>query len=222
MVAYLISTNAGEVFVALSALIAGIPVPLAPVQILWVNLATDTCMVIPLGLEPGEKRNMNKPPQAPNAPLFSKFMISRILLVSTTMAILTMWLYVTSIERHGLEYARTMAFHALVVMQWASAFNYRSDYESLFLRIKRFSPAFYLGLTIAVSMQIAAMLGVFTKLLHLTPISIQDILYTTFLAFIIPIFVVELHKLAGRKLLGKGHSAKVIKNQIQSPENTNS
>lgn len=222
MVAYLISTNAGEVFVALSALIAGIPVPLAPVQILWVNLATDTCMVIPLGLEPGEKRNMNKPPQAPNAPLFSKFMISRILLVSTTMAILTMWLYVTSIERHGLEYARTMAFHALVVMQWASAFNYRSDYESLFLRIRRFSPAFYLGLTIAVSMQIAAMLGVFTKLLHLTPISIQDILYTTFLAFIIPIFVVELHKLAGRKLLGKGHSAKVIKNQIQSPENTNS
>ncbi len=208
MVAYLISTNTGEVFVALSSLIAGIPVPLAPVQILWVNLATDTCMVIPLGLEPGEKRNMNKPLQAPDAPLFSHFMISRILLVSITMAVLTMWLYTTSIKIHGVDYARTMAFHALVVMQWASAFNYRSDYESLFKRIRRFSPAFYFGLTIAVSMQIAAMMGVFTKLLNLHPISLHDILWTTVVGFVTPVLAVEFHKLIGRKFFGKGHKLK--------------
>src|SRR5690606_22198793 len=78
MVAYLLSTNAGEVLVAIGSLIIGIPVPLVSVQILWVNLVTDTCMVIPIGLEPGEKRNMLNKPQRPNAPLFSKFMLSRI------------------------------------------------------------------------------------------------------------------------------------------------
>lgn len=222
MVAYLLSTNAGEVIVALTCLISGIPVPLAPVQILWVNLATDTCMVIPLGLEPGEKRNMNKPPQAPDAPLFSTFMITRIILVSVTMAILTLWIYTTATKTHGIDYAKTMAFHALVVMQWASAFNYRSDYESLFKRIFRFSPAFYLGLSIAVSMQIAAMVGVFTKLLNLHPISISDIFWTTAVAFMVPIIVVELHKLLGRKVFGKGHRTKAVKNSVQSAyENSN-
>jgi Ca2+-transporting ATPase len=108
MVAYLLSTNAGEVLVALFSLIVGIPVPLLPVQILWVNLVTDSCLVIPLGLEPGEKRNMKKPPQSPSAPLFSKFMISRIVLVAVTMMVLTMFVYVTEAQRSSLDYARTL------------------------------------------------------------------------------------------------------------------
>jgi len=140
MVAYLLSTNSGEVIIAISSLIIGIPVPLLPVQILWVNLVTDTCLVITLGLEPGEKRNMKRAPQSPNSPLFSRFMISRILLIAVTMAILTLSIYITMLESNSVDYARTIAFHSMVVMQWASALCYRSDYESLWQRIKRLSP----------------------------------------------------------------------------------
>ncbi len=205
MVAYLLSTNAGEVLIALGALIVGIPVPLLPVQILWVNLVTDTFLVIPLGLEPGEKRNMKKPPQSPNAPLFSKFMISRIVLVAITMMILTMFVYVTEAHRSSLDYARTAAFHALVVMQWVSAFCYRSDYESIFIRIKRFNPAFFIGLAIAIGMQMIAMTGLLSDLLHLEKMLISDMFSVTVISIIIPLTIVELHKWIGRRFFKKGH-----------------
>jgi Ca2+-transporting ATPase len=211
MVAYLLSTNGGEVLVALSSLVAGIPVPIVPVQILWINLVTDTCMVIPIGLEPGERRNMLVSPKPANAPLFSKFFLTRIITTALTMAILTLVIYTTYLSSHGLDYARTIAFHALVVMQWASAFNSRSDYESLWTRIRRFSPAFYIGLAAAITLQVIALSGVMHTFLHLSVVSLRDILIITAIAFLVPILVIELHKWIGRAFFNKG-SANVHRN----------
>lgn len=204
MVAYLLATNAGEVIVALGALVVGIPVPLLPVQILWINLATDTCMVIPLGLEPGERRNMLTPPKPANAPLFSRSFLWRIALTATTMATLTMVLYLLFLNSHGLDYARTVAFHALVVMQWASAFNSRSDYESLWKRIRRPSPSFYLGLAAAVLLQVAAMSGAMHTFLGLSDLSWSDLALVTSLSFVVPIVAIEIHKWIGRRFFNKG------------------
>lgn len=205
MVAYLLATNAGEVLVAVGSLIAGIPVPLTAVQILWVNLATDSFMVIPLGLEPGEKRNMLRPPQKANAPLFSKFMLSRIVITALTMGALTLGLYTAFIASHGVDYARVIAFNALVVMQWASAFNSRSDYETLFTRIRRFNGPFYIGLGLAVLSQAIAMSGFMHEALGLTSaVTMQDIMWTSVLSFFVPIVIIELHKWIGRAFFGKG------------------
>lgn len=213
MVAYLLSTNAGEVLVALGSLVVGIPVPLVSVQILWVNLVTDTFMVIPLGLEPGERRNMLAKPQQANAPLFSRFMLSRIGLTAATMAILTLMLYTSFLDTHGTAYARTIAFNALVVMQWASAFNSRSDYESVFGRIRRMSWPFYIGLGAAVLSQMLAVSGVANDLLHLTSVSTSDLVLTGVISFVIPIAIIEIHKWVGRRFFHKGsrqqsHNAK--------------
>ncbi len=204
MVAYLLSTNAGEVLVALGSLVAGIPVPIVPVQILWINLVTDTCMVIPIGLEPGERRNMLTPPKPANAPLFSKFFLTRIALTAVTMATLTLILYLSYLSSEGVAYARTIAFHALVVMQWASAFNSRSDYESLLTRIRRLSPAFYIGLAAAITMQIVAMSEFAHGFLHLTIVSMRDLVFVTIVSFLTPILVIELHKWVGRRFFNKG------------------
>jgi Ca2+-transporting ATPase len=205
MVAYLLATNAGEVLVAVGSLIAGIPVPLTAVQILWVNLATDSFMVIPLGLEPGEKRNMLRPPQKANAPLFSKFMLSRIVLTAITMGVLTLSMYGSFIASHGVEYARTIAFNALVVMQWASAFNSRSDYETLLTRIRRYNGPFYAGLALAVFVQLIALSGFLHAALHITVSPrIGDIIWTSAVSFIVPIVIIEVHKWIGRRFFGKG------------------
>lgn len=204
MVAYLLSTNAGEVLVAIGSLIIGIPVPLLPVQILWVNLVTDTCLVIPLGLEPRRKRNMNQPPQKPNGPLFSNFMISRIILVAVIMSIVTLTLYIDSMQHNSQDYARTVAFQTLIVMQWASAFCYRSDYESFFGNLKRFSLAFYIGLFIAIVMQLLAMSDLLRPLLHLVPISTSDMLVSSFVAITVTVVIVEVHKFIGRRYFKKG------------------
>lgn len=205
MVAYLLSTNAGEVLVALGALIAGIPIPVIAVQILWVNLVTDTCMVIPLGLEPGEKRNMLKAPQRPNAPLFSRFMLTRLVLTAATMAALTLSIYVVFLGQHTVDYARAIAFNALVVMQWASAVNSRSDYEPLYKRIRKPNVPFYIGLFIAVTCQIVAMAGPLHGALHITAVpGMQDLITTSLIAFTVPIVMIEIHKWAGRRFLHKG------------------
>src|SRR5690606_18077132 len=135
MMYYLLATNTGEVLTMLAALIVGLPLPLTPVQILWINLATDTCMAIPLGLEPGSESNMRERPRTLKSSLFSRFMISRLIVVAVTMAAITLGFYVYFSGVHGHEYGRTIAFNALVVMQWASAFAARSDYTSAFIRL---------------------------------------------------------------------------------------
>lgn len=199
MLYYLLSTNAGEVLTMLGALAIGLPVPLVPVQILWVNLVTDTSMVIPLGLEPGEKATMSRRPQAANAPILSKLLISRMVLVALTMAILTITMYATYSAQYGHEYGRTIAFCALVVMQWANAFNTRSDEESIFTRLRVFSGVFYIGLALAVILQALAVFGPLGRLLHITPVAIGDLFITGLVAFIVPIVLVEIHKYISRR-----------------------
>ena len=130
MLFYLLSTNTGELITMIGALLIGIKTPLEPVQILWVNLVTDTSMVIPLGLEPGEKQAMNRPPERPDAPILSRQMIWRMVIVAATMSVIALAVYIFFEKHYGHNYAQTLAFISLVVSQWANAFNARSDSES--------------------------------------------------------------------------------------------
>jgi Ca2+-transporting ATPase len=199
MLYYLLATNTGEVLLVLSAMIAGLPIPLLPVQILWVNLVTDTAMVIPLGVEPEEEGSMRRKPRKPTAPIFNKYMIIRILVIAVTMAIVALSLYIIFYNSHGYEYARTAAFTSLVVMQWSNAFNARSDLESVFTRIKTWSTPFLVGLIIAISLQGLATFGPLQDILHITEISTAHLLLVAAVSAVVPILTVELHKLYGRK-----------------------
>lgn len=199
MLYYLLSTNAGQVIAMLAALILGMPLPLVPVQILWINLVTDTSMVIPLGLEKGEKHIMRQKPLRPNAPILNKYLITRMILVALSMAALTIGLYAIYSDRYGHEYGMTIAFCALVVMQWANAFNARSDYESIFRRLFTWSTPFYVGLTIAVSLQMLAIFGPLQQILHVSPVAIGDLIITGTIGFLTPILIVEAHKWWGRR-----------------------
>lgn len=201
MLYYLLATNAGEVITMLGALVIGMPVPLVAVQILWVNLVTDTTMVIPLGLEKGEKNNMTRKPEKPNAPILNRYLVSRMIMVAISMAATTLTLYIIFSNLYGHEYGRTIAFCALVVMQWASAFNARSDYESVFRRLLVWSTPFYVGLTASVTLQLLAIFGPLQNLLHITPVAIGDLVITGAIAFVIPIILVEIHKFFGRRAL---------------------
>lgn len=199
MLFYLLSTNTGEVLVAIGALLIGMPIPLVAVQILWVNLVTDSLMVIPIGLEPGEKTIMTRQPKAVKAPILSMFIVQRIGLVALMMAAVTLTMYVYFSDRYGVDYGRTIAFSALVVMQWANAFNARSDYQSLLTRLKTVNWPFYVGLSIAIIVQLMALFGPLQEALHVERVAIADLAITGFIAFILPIVVVEIHKFIGRR-----------------------
>lgn len=201
MLFYLLSTNTGEAATAVISIAIGFPMPLSPVQILWVNLVTDTAMVIPLGLEPGEKHIMRMKPISPTAPLLSRYIIFRTVLVAVTMAGMAVGMYTFFSVRYGADYGHTVAFTALVVMQWANAFNARSTFQSLFSRLKVVNKPFYIGLAISVTLQILAVFGPLQGLLNIHPIALGDLYTTSIIAFAVPILVVELHKFWGRRFI---------------------
>lgn len=210
MLYYLLSTSSGEALTMLGSLIVGLPLPLLPVQILWVNLVTDTAMVIPLGLEPGEKNAMKRKPKRPNSPMLNKFIITRMVLVALSMAATVLAMFAHYIDSHGEEYARTIAFSALVVMQWSNAFNARSDHQSLFTRLRTWNGPFYVGLSIAVTLQVLVLTGPLGDVLHVTHVALSDVLITGLVAFTIPIVLVEIHKLIGRQLAKKRRTAQLV------------
>jgi Ca2+-transporting ATPase len=199
MLYYLLATNAGEALTMMGALVVGIPLPLVPVQILWINLVTDSAMVIPLGLEPGEKHIMQHPPKHPNSPILSKYIVTRMVLVAFSMAAMTLGMYAYFQNLYGHEYARTIAFAALVVMQWSNAINARSDYQSLLGRLRVWSSPFALGMTVAVILQTMALFGPLQSVVHVTPVAIGDLFITGLIAFFVPIILVEAHKFVGRR-----------------------
>src|SRR5690606_33363801 len=108
MMYYLLATNAGEVLTMLAALVAGLPLPLSPVQILWVNLVTDTSMVIPIGLEPARKNNMREHPRSLKSPLLSRAIVSRLITIAVVMAAIALGTYVFFSNKYGHEYGRTI------------------------------------------------------------------------------------------------------------------
>lgn len=199
MLFYLLSTNAGEMMVMIGSLLMGIPLPLVPVQILWVNLVTDSCMVIPLGLEPQSKNVLRRKPSSPTAAILPRSLIFRMILMAVTMAVLTLGSFIYFLQSHGVDYARTVAFHVLVVMQLAAAFAARSDYTSAFVRLRTWSTPFYIGLLITIALHAFTLFSPLGAILHMSTLSVADLLITGAIAFIIPLLVSELHKLYGRR-----------------------
>ncbi|MDD3927111.1 MAG: HAD-IC family P-type ATPase, partial [bacterium] len=126
VILYLLSTNLGEVVTILASTLAGLPLPLLPVQILWINLATDGVAVIPLGLEPMERGIMKEPPRDPKEPLLAQDMLIFIASVSLIMAVGTLLLFNSYASGQGLAAARTVAFTAMVTFQLFNVFNCKS------------------------------------------------------------------------------------------------
>ncbi len=194
MVAYLLASNMGEVIINLGALVLGMPIPLIPVQILWVNLVTDTSLVIPLGLEPGSKNVMKQPPTPPKSPLFDRRMIARIALIAITVAVGTLGMYAFFLQSHSVEYARTIAFATLVAMQWGNALSMRSEEHGILTILRTKSRVFWIGLSVSIGLQIVAILTPLHTVLHIASVSVGDLLLAVTLGFITPVVVIGVHK----------------------------
>jgi P-type Ca2+ transporter type 2C len=129
---FLLSTSLGELFTWAMVLLAGLPLPVAAVQILWINLVTDGACVTPLGIEPKHGDVMNKPPQDPKSGILYTGMLYRMIFLSLIMAGGTVGLFYWELQTSGLDQARTTAFCTIVGFQWFNALNSRSTHFSVF------------------------------------------------------------------------------------------
>ncbi|MCC7344376.1 MAG: HAD-IC family P-type ATPase, partial [Deltaproteobacteria bacterium] len=130
---YLLSTNLSEVVLLLAALILDYPLPLAAVQILWVNLVTDGTMTIPLAMTPPEGDEMASPPIPRRARLLSGSILRRMSVMVLAMSLSTLGYFLLRVES-GMPFdqVRTGTFTLLVVCQWFNALNCLSERRSVF------------------------------------------------------------------------------------------
>jgi len=135
---YLLSTNLGELMILITALLFGFELPLVPLQILWINLITDSASGISLALEPKHKDISQSPPRDPKEQLVNKENFTRIILVAATMTVGTLILYFAEINNGAsIEKARSIAFAVMALFQIFNMFNSRSMQTSIF-RMKFF------------------------------------------------------------------------------------
>jgi P-type Ca2+ transporter type 2C len=126
VILYLLSTNIAELLFIFSAIIIGLPLPLYPVQILWINLVTDGVCVIPLGLEKAELDLMEKRPRETKEGIISKLMSQRIAFMAGVIGVGTLLLYIDVLSTNRGE-AVTMAFLTIAIFQLVNAFNCKSE-----------------------------------------------------------------------------------------------
>lgn len=195
MLFYALSTNAGEAATMIGALILGIPLPLVPVQILWINLVTDSTLIIPLGLEPANGEIMKRKPSAPNSPILSKTHIARMAWVAILMAAMAIFTYTYYARTLGVDAARTLTFTLLTVIQWANAINSRNLDKSIFAKNSHtFNGKFWIGMALAIGLQLVAIFTPLSEMLHVSPVPLGDMLFVSAIAFVSPIILVEIHK----------------------------
>ena len=201
---YLLSTNIGELFTWIMAIVAGIPLPVVAVQILWINLVTDGVCDIPLGLEPKHRNVLEEPPRRQKAGIVYSGMLWRIAFIAMFMSIGTLFIFRWELPRVGLDEARTIAFSMLVAFQWFNALNARSDQQSLF-KLGVFSNRLLLAaIGLAVLLQAMVIYAPpFQKLFYTVPLDLGDWGVVVLMAG--GLFVVEeLRKLIVPRIFNRG------------------
>ena len=131
-VRYLLSTNSGEVLVLFLASAFFLPLPLLPIQLLWINLITDGFPAIALGVEPRERGLMQRKPRNPRQGILAGGITFHIAWVGTLMAIGSLGLYLWALPRRDIEEARTLTFYTVAMFQVFHVLAIRVSRESVF------------------------------------------------------------------------------------------
>jgi magnesium-transporting ATPase (P-type) len=157
VIRWTLPTNAGEAGTIMLALMAGLTLPITPVQILWVNLATAITLGLALAFEPTEPRAMRRPPRRPGEPILDRGLAWHIALVAPLFVLGVFGMFEWALLRgHPVELARTLAVNTLVVMEIFHLFHVRNLHGSSFnLQALRGTPVIWLTVGIVTAAQFA-------------------------------------------------------------------
>ena len=132
---YLLSSNIGEIGLMAGASLAGLPLPLSAVQILYVNLATDGLPALALAVDPPEEDLMKRPPRNPRTGIFTRPVVTLMLVGGIWSAVINLSLFIWALNSgRTVQEAMTMTFVSLVLIQFFKAYNFRSDRHSVLRR----------------------------------------------------------------------------------------
>ena len=157
VIRWTLPTNAGEAGTIVLALLAGLMLPITPVQILWINLATAITLGLALAFEPTEPNTMRRPPRRPAEPLLDRGLAWHIALVAPLFVLGVFGIFEWALLRgHPVELARTLAVNTLVAMEIFHLFHVRNLYGSSFnWRSLRGTPVIWLTVGLVTAAQFA-------------------------------------------------------------------
>lgn len=199
---FLIATNIGEIVTIFVGLLLGVKSPLLAIQLLWVNLVTDSLPAIALGLEPPEKNIMNRPPRDSRKSIFADGLMGKIVAQGFMIGMFTILAFFIGNKYYGIEIARTMAFISLGMLELIHSFNVKSE-ESIF-KVGLFENKYLIG---AFLLGTILQLGIvfvpsFAEIFKLTELNSTQWLITIIIS-ITPIIIVELQKKFNELKFGK-------------------
>lgn len=190
---FLISTNIGEIVTIFFGLVLGIKSPLLAIQLLWINLVTDSLPAIALGLEKEEENIMSRLPRNPKKNLFADGLWWKIMIEGAMLGMFTLLAFSIGNRLYSVEVGRTMAFLTLGILELVHSFNIKSE-ESIF-KIGIFENKYLVGaLVLGVILQVVVVVvRPLAQVFSLVPLTEIQWLYTILIA-VAPIPIVEIQK----------------------------
>jgi Ca2+-transporting ATPase len=197
-VKYTMTSNSGEIWTIFLAPLFGLPIPLLPIQILWINLVTDGLPGLALAMEPEERNIMQRPPRPPNESIFAGGLWQHILWVGLLMGgvslVTEMWAYEADLGQW-----QTMVFTVLTLSQMGNVLAIRSEQESFFQRGPLSNPLLLGAVLLTFALQMATIYVPFLNpIFHTIPLTLDQLGLCLLLSSVV-FFAVELEKWARRR-----------------------
>ena len=190
---FLIATNIGEIITIFMGLLLGLKSPLLAIQLLWINLVTDSLPAIAIGLEPPEKDIMQRKPINSRKGIFADGLWNKIIVEGIMMGMLTLVAFSIGNKYYGVKVGRTMAFISMGLLELVHSFNIKSE-QSIFkigiLENKFLIGSFILGFLVQTIVVIVPALA---QIFKLVPLNQTQWIITIGIS-ILPIPIMELQK----------------------------
>ncbi len=195
---FLLSCNIGEILLVFVSILVGWEVPLLPIQLLWLNLVTDSFPALALGVENAEPGIMKQPPRNTNQAILDREMIGGIVFQAIAISIASLYTYYWAMRMYGtgsgLIHARSVLFTTLILAELLRAFSSRSQTYTLF-KIGFFSNVRMVQAVLASFVLTAVVLYIpaLNEIFDVVPLTLRDWQIVTAFSFI-PLLVGELYK----------------------------
>jgi len=190
-IVWTVPANLGEGLVVIAAIVLGVSLPMTPVQILWINMTTAGCLGLMLAFEPMEAGIMLRKPRDPRKPILTPSIIVRIVITSVVLCVGSFVLYEWSIrDGAAQEQARTIAVNVFVIGELFFLLSCRSLTKSIF-KIGLFTNMWvWLGVAIAIGLQMAFTYAPFmNKLFHTAPFPAEEWIKIVIIGSLISVIV---------------------------------
>ena len=195
-VRYILTGNAGEIVVMLTGPLMGMPLPLLPIQILWINLVTDGVPAVALGFEAAERDVMSRPPYNPREGIFARGLGWQILIMGLIIGLISLgtgyWFWNAGTDSKAWQ---TMVFTMLTFCQMAYALCVRKQTQSLFTQSWLSNPALLLAIGVTLTLQLILIyVPFFNAVFRTTPLRPAELGICAVGALVV-ILITELKKL---------------------------